>query len=64
MVNAQRLGAGSSGVPESRCIGTIGNHDRDCRVEASLFDSLDECLKIASAPGDQNAKAPIHGRLR
>ena len=63
MVKAQRLDAGTSGVPESMRVGTIGNHDRNRGVETPVPDGIDECLKIAPAPGDENAQSAIHGRL-
>jgi hypothetical protein len=49
MTDVQSLDAGTPGAIEPFGFGPVGNHDDDRRVEASIGNRVDECLKIAAA---------------
>ncbi len=63
MVKAERFDAGTSRAFEAVRVGSIGNNDGDRGVEASVTSGVDERLKVAAAPGDQDAQAAVHERL-
>ncbi len=63
MVKAERFDAGTSRAFEAVRVDSIGNNDRDRGVEASATSGVDERLKVAVAPGDQDAQAAVHERL-
>ena len=63
MIKADRLDTGPPRAFEARRVRSIGNNDRDCRVEAPVTSSVDQRLKVAAAPRDQNTQAAVHGRL-
>ena len=63
MVKAKRIDTGTLCAFEAGRIGSIGNNDRDRGVETSVTCGVDERLKVAATPGDQNAQAAVHERL-
>ena len=63
MVKAERLDAGPPRAFEAGRIGSIGNNDRDRGVETAVTSGVDERLKVAAAPRDQNAQPAVHERL-
>ena len=63
MVDAERLDAGLPRALEPRRVRAVRDDDGNRRVEAAVANGVDERLKVAAAPRDQDAKAPVHDRL-
>jgi len=52
-----------SGVPraiQSCCLRAVRHHDGKGRIEPVLGDGVDDGLKVAAAPGNQNGEAAAH----
>jgi len=63
MTDNDRLDPSSTRTLEASGIVAIGNDAGDGRLEPAITDRVDERLKIAPAPRDQDTQPAIHDRL-
>jgi hypothetical protein len=63
MIDAERLDTGLPRARETRRVSAIRDDHRNRRLEAPVANGVDQRLKVAAAPRDQDAKATVHDRL-
>ena len=63
MGKADGFDSGRSRSTQPRGIFTVRDDDRDRGIEPAVRNRVDECLKIASASGDEDAESAVHCRL-
>jgi hypothetical protein len=60
MIETDRLDAGAPGQVQASRIRTIGDHDRDSRIEAPITGRVDQRLEIAASTRNENAQPTVH----
>jgi hypothetical protein len=56
VIHQQRLDAGTPRVLEPGRLGTVGDHNRNPRVEPAVVHGTDQRLQVAAAAGNQYAE--------